>query len=187
MIREQSKDKQIFENQLYSEDLLIRSTKEGLRHVLPFLEKMHNMVKTFGLDDLVQLNKFSKWHNQDRRYGFDEKDGGVKDETMKEERLNEYLSNKQKMQMRQNKSILDKKNTFIGSNVLEIKPSSGFAQEVKSSPQKEESEYSLDLDAEALELLEGLDLDEEIEDGVSRADLNRGILDSKVNQKLTYI
>ena len=53
LIREQSKDKQIFDNQLYSEDLLIRSTKEGLRHVLPFLEKMQPLIKTYGLEDLV--------------------------------------------------------------------------------------------------------------------------------------
>ena len=42
--------------------------------------------------------------------------------------------------------------------------------------QTEESDYSIDLDTEALEMLEGLDLDEEIEDGVEKQDLNRGIL-----------
>ena len=40
-LREQSKDKQIFENTLYSEDVLIRSTKENIKNNFPYIEKMH--------------------------------------------------------------------------------------------------------------------------------------------------
>jgi len=44
MIRDQSKDKQIFQNTLYSEDMLIRSTKENVSQTIPFIQLMGRFV-----------------------------------------------------------------------------------------------------------------------------------------------
>ena len=53
---------------------------------------MGKFIHVYNLYDLMSLNKFqckkTKYFGQD--------DGGVKDETIKEEKLAEYLSNKQK-------------------------------------------------------------------------------------------
>ena len=39
-IREQTKDKQIFENVLFSEDMLIRSMRENQKNVIPYISLM---------------------------------------------------------------------------------------------------------------------------------------------------
>jgi hypothetical protein len=77
--------------------VLIRSTKENVSQTIPFVQLMGRFVHHYNLYDLMSLNKFqckkTKYFGQD--------DGGVKDEHVKEEKLAEYLSNKQKQLLRQ--------------------------------------------------------------------------------------
>ena len=45
MLKELTKDKQIFMNKLYSDDMLIRSMKESLKNVLPYLPHLDPFLK----------------------------------------------------------------------------------------------------------------------------------------------
>lgn len=71
--------------------MLIRSTAENLKQNVPFIEMMRPLVQKHNLFDLCNLNRFKRF--EDRKY-FREDECGMKDETMKEDKLNEYLSNK---------------------------------------------------------------------------------------------
>lgn len=97
-LQDYSKERQIFENRLFSEDVLIRSTKENVRNVLPYIEQMHPFVKHYELFELAMLNKFRR---QNQAKVFSEADGGAKDESLKEEKLNEYLTNLDRQKKRQ--------------------------------------------------------------------------------------
>jgi hypothetical protein len=87
LIRELSKDKQIYQNSLYSEDMLIRSTKENRCHYLPYIEKMNDFVVRHNLQELCSLNYFCRYKGQDNHRRYIE-DGVVKDETLIEDRFN---------------------------------------------------------------------------------------------------
>ena len=52
------------------------------------------IVREYELYELVMLNQFKQKQSSSR--GFGQEDGGAKDESLKEEKLNEYLSNKHK-------------------------------------------------------------------------------------------
>lgn len=71
--------------------MLIRSTAENLKHNIPFVEMMQPLVQKFNLGDLCSLNRYKRF--EDRKY-FREDECGMKDETLKEDKLNEYVSNK---------------------------------------------------------------------------------------------
>ena len=94
----------------------------------------------------------------------------------------------------------NKKTTLMGNNAMEINPNSAFPmihpskldriqdnlQNAASNNIIEEiasdSEFSnLDLDDDAINMLADMALDEEIDDEVSKADQDRGILQSKDN------
>ena len=184
-IREQTKDKQIFENNLYSDDVLIRSTVENQRHVLPFISMIPQFVQEHKLYDLSDLSKYADRAVYSHRRAFDSDNTGMKDESKKEEQLEQYLDNKQKQQMRkmQLQDLSYKKNTLMCSNVMEINLQGcsfpiGLSEE-KPSSKKSPQDSDLDdfvLDEDALEMLGDLALDEEIEDEVK---LNRGIIEDK--------
>ena len=93
-IREQTKDKQIFENNLYSDDVLIRSTVENQRHVLPFISMIPQFVHEHKLYDLSDLSKYADRAVYSHRRAFDSDNTGMKDESKKEEQLEQYLDNK---------------------------------------------------------------------------------------------
>jgi hypothetical protein len=96
--------------------MLIRSTADNLKHTLPFIEKMVPMVKKYDLHELCQLNHFNKYQRSGKFFNQDE--CGVKDETMKEEKLDEFMSNKHKQQMRQNAFQQHNYGGLVGSNIL---------------------------------------------------------------------
>jgi len=58
---------------------------------------------------------------------------------------------------------------------MKIEPMSAFTLNNNKHIQEEDDCSSLELNAETLEMLEGLDLDEEIEDGIKMDDLRRGV------------
>ena len=93
-IREQTKDKQIFENNLYSDDVLIRSTVENQRHVLPFISMIPQFVQEHKLYDLSDLSKYADRAVYSQRRAFDSDNTGMKDESKKEDQLEQYLDNK---------------------------------------------------------------------------------------------
>ena len=58
-IRDQIKDKQIFNGMVYSEDLLIRSLNEAQQNVVPYLSQMFPLVECFELEDLAELSTYN--------------------------------------------------------------------------------------------------------------------------------
>ena len=58
VIKEQTKEKQIFEGICYSEDLMIRSIKESQKNVIPYLTLMVPIVEKYDLVDLAMKNSF---------------------------------------------------------------------------------------------------------------------------------
>ena len=76
--------------------MLIRSTRENVKHYLPFLEKMTPIVQANDLADLVTLNQFRTFYGKPNKQYFNQDDAPVKDETTKEEQLQTLLDNRKK-------------------------------------------------------------------------------------------
>ena len=84
---------------------------------------------------------------------------------------------------------------FMGSNVLELQGQNAglvlsAAPEKKDEAPKKDSNSScsdIELGSDALEMLGDLDLDEDIEDTMSKADQKRGVTVDFAVQRLHYI
>ena len=78
---------------------------------------------------------------------------------------------------------------YLGGNVIKIEPISAFTlnQNKPEEGKSDDDASSLELNAETLEMLEGLDLDEEIEDGIKMDDLRRGVGYDREQQRLHLV
>lgn len=92
---------------------------------------MHQFVHHHNLGDLCQLSKFNFYQRTENKKQFSHEDGGVKDDFMKEEKLNEYLSNKNKQQLRQVSMQQHNYGGLLGGHVLQINHENNFKMDVQ--------------------------------------------------------
>lgn len=64
LLKQVSKDNQIFKNQFISEDLLIRSHKEIQRNVLPFMKQMNHP----AIAEIKELASFTNYRDYSNGY-----------------------------------------------------------------------------------------------------------------------
>ncbi|CDW87611.1 cell cycle checkpoint protein rad17-like [Stylonychia lemnae] len=165
-IRSMSKDQQILNNKLVSEDLLLRSQKEIVRNILPYMKQMNHP----AINDVKEIATFSiyghsgnSWNkngNYDRSnlVGEDE----ARDNFFKEQEIEERLQNINKSK----KTVgygSTQSTTNVGNTVMLIEANSCYkamTNNPKSAPQDFDDINDSELDL----LLEDLELEEEISD-----------------------
>eukprot|EP00347_Sterkiella_histriomuscorum_P005182 403357582 len=181
-----AKEEQILSQKFVSEDLLIRSNKECVKNIFPYLKQMHHqLIKPIEESISFQVSGF--YGNNNYQGGYkkqnfktisqpqdEEKDDFFKQQEF-EEKEKQLFRPKSKFHGKQSAMIIEQKSHFKGFNPQIIKPSSIPYQSNISSGSKEIQQIAQSVDDmqidfdqfnddELDELLGNMSLEEEISD-----------------------